>query len=538
MYRIENEENGEKALVIDGFDKGIAPDPYSGTNYMLGVNLNTPGEFSVGYPITANTLGSGTLGIPIARSTRFFSSYLVGTWGTTGSPQSYAILDDTGQVWESNSGAFNATYSRLTSNATTTSASSDDGLAYFLGYLFKFRADKVDYWNGSTWSNAWQSTVVSPHGGGAGYKHFAYTSIDNVLYFTNGNYVGSIDPTNAATGVKDPFLFDPGTSSTYTYAADRVFTSANEVMLSLADIAGGTSGTTLLIGGSGNTIYPWDKRSESYGTPIFVADSYISLLVSANQNAFIFPGKTSAASTGGSSSRGRIYITNGSQANLYYKIPDHMFGEQDPLFEWGDAIYHRNNLLFGFFPVHNSGSSGFIQNFGYVWALDLETEVFRGVSQLTMGATFAANATVLISPPNVTSVGFGYIVGWTNNVVGQSPTVKSIGYSGTTAGVSAAGQCNVLTDLIPIGTFTQKKTFSQVEFKLRSPLASGESITITPYVDSQAQTNLTFSPSPTTGSISGYAPTTWTGGQWLQFIISTTGNSATSGVRFKELRVR
>ncbi len=502
-YRLEKEPNGDTAIVIDGWEKGSAPDPYSGINRMYVVNLSVPGEVSVGYPITANTV-SGTLGAPIADSTRRFGYTSPGAPEAT---QSFAILDADGHVFESTSGAnaVTGTWTYLSSNATLSGASSSDGLAYWNGWLFKFRNDKVDYWNGSVWVNGWKTITGNC-------KHFAYVATDDTLYFTNNNFLGSL---TAAT----PSSFDPTSSGTYVFSPTKLELPIYDVALSLAEVGGGnTPQSTLLIGGSLNAIYPWDKTSSSFALPIYVGDSYIKNMVSVNQNAFIFPGNTQG--------RGRIYITNGSQANLFYKIPDYLFGEQDPYFIWGDAIFHRNNLIFGMFVEKNSNAG--LLNSAEIFALDLETKMFRSISEVP--GSLKGNATALISAADFTLPGFGFIAGWNDN-----NSTYGIGYSGTTAGI---GGGTVITDLIPIGTFMQKKTFTQVEYKLRSPLEAGESIVVTPLIDGTQGTNLVFSPTVTTGAISGVAPVNFQGNQWLQFSVILTGNSATSGVRLKELRIR
>lgn len=505
-YRWEKEENGQYALVIDGFSDGTAPDPYSGMNRMFSVNLNVPGEVSVGYPITTSTTSGATLGVPIARSTRFF------TYGTPGvptsSPQSFAMLDTNGRVWESTS--ITGTWNFLSSGASQTNAGSTDGIAYWLGYLFKTRGSDIDYWNGTTWDTTWETGL------NGGVKKYMYVGSDNVLYITNGNFIATI----ALDNPSDPTTFDPANTATYTLTTEKLQLPATDEALSLAEIGGGNSpNSTLLIGGTQNAIYPWDKTSPTFALPIYVGDSYIKNLVSVNQNAFIFPGNQQG--------RGRIYITNGSQADEWFKMPDYLFNIQDPYFVWGDAMFHRNQLIFGCFVVSNAGV---VQLVTQLWAIDLDTKRFRSVADVPANSTAKGNATTLLSTWNLSTPGLGILVGWDDN--GSTP---GIGYSNTTAGT---GSAIITTDLIPVGTFTQKRTFTQVEYKLRSALEGGESITITPISDGTSTTNLSFQPTPATGTISGYAPVTWQAGQWLQFNISMTGASATSGVRLKELRLR
>lgn len=513
-YRLEMEPNGKEAIVIDGFDQGISPDPYKGLNYALNVNIDTPGEISVGYGITANATSGATLGNPISDSTRWFT---YGTPGVpAGSPQSWAVLDANGRVWEST--GITGTFAFLSSSNSVTNSSATDGICHWMGYLWKTRGAAVDYWNGSTWATGWAGLTLS-----AAVKHDMFVGSDNVMYITNGNYLASVSPIGTANN--DPTAFDPTGSTTYTASPTKLRLPVEDMAVSIGEVGGGnTPQSTLLVGGIRNAIYPWDKISSSFSLPIYVADNYIAKIVSANQSAFILPG----AQTGSGQGRGRIYITNGSQADLYFQVPGYVFGVQDPYFLWGDAIFHRNNLLFSFFPMTNAAA--LVQNYGYVWALDLTTKYFRAVSQLPTSASFVSNAYCLMSTGNLASPGFGFIAAWNDN-----SSAPGIGYSGTTAGI---GSGSIFTEPVPIGTFMQKRTFSQVEYKLRTPLASGESISIVPYMDGTTATTLVFTPTPGTGTLSGVANVTFQNNQWLQFIIGLTGNSASSGCRLKEIRIR
>lgn len=505
-WRTEKEANGDTAIVIDGWDKGTAPDPYTGTGRMIQVDLTVPGEVSAGYPITANATSGATLAVPIADSVRFFAYTTPGV--PTGSPQSFAILDDGGHVFESTS--ITGTYAFLATANSTTNSSNLDGIAYWLGYLFKTRGTAVDYWNGSTWAT-FNFDGLSLTGS---VKHFMYVATDNVLYITNGNYLASV---TAPT----PASFDPANAATYVGSVTKLQLPVIDTAISLAEVGSGSSAqSTLLIGGQLNQIYPWDKISSSFGLPINVGDSYIKNMISVNQNVFIFPGNVSG--------RGRIYITNGAQAEEYFKIPDYIFGVQDPYYEWGDAIFHRNNLIFGFFINNNSGT---VQSSSEVWAIDLTTKAFRSISSISSPATGKASAKCLISTFNLSSPGFGYIVAWDDNA-----TAPGIGYSGTAAGTGSYG---IITEQIPVGTFLEKKTFSQVEFKLRTPLASGESIQLIPIIDGTAGTSLGTTTFAGSGAVMSDAyPTTFEKAQWLAIQIAATGANTSSGVRLKEIRIR
>lgn len=515
-YKTEKEPNGKEVLIIGGFDT-MAPDPYSGTNKLFDVNTSTPGEVSVGYPITSSTVTGGPIGIPVWDSTRYFPTYATPSALPQGYQYSYAIYDQAGKVWESTT--YNGTWARLSSGDSPVADTNEFGsIAYYLGYLFRFRSSAIDYWNGTTWSMNWKSANYE-----GGTLHPSFVATDNGLYFGNGNYLGLITAADPAA----PEAFDPTTA---LYTPHKLRLPVTDIVVSLAEIglATPTGASTLLIGGAQNAIYPWDKTSSSFGLPIYVADSYIKKMVSVNQNAFIFPGRSLL---GNDMSRGRIFITNGSQADLFFKIPDYVFAEQDPYYQWGDVIFHRNSILWGMFVAKNNQSS--ILLFSEVYRLDLETKAFTTVSSIPANATAQGNAKCLISISNPNSAspgGFAYLLAWDDN-----GSAAGIGYSNTQAGI---GTFNVVTDLMPVGTLFQKMTPSQVEYKLRSPLQSGESIQIFPIVDGVSSSALSFQPTPTTGVLSGVAPANFQNAQWLQFQVLATGNSASSGVRLNEIRIR
>lgn len=511
-YKVVKEPNNVEAIVIRGWEQGIAQDPYSGIGRMLNVDLSTPGEVAVGFPITASTQSGGALTIPIHDAI----SYVAGM------ANAYFILDDTSQVFKSTS--ITGTWAFLsTSNVTTGASAINQGLAYWKGYLFKFRATHIDYLTGGTgtWVSNWNPANGSTTSSDViqNINHYAIVSQDDALYFCNGAGIGSILEVAGKT-------FDPADTTTYTFNAGTT-NASNALRLPTYDTAQSIAeqGVSLLIGGSLNAIYPWDRTSPSFGYPIFIGDIFIKRMVTVNTNVYIFPG----FQTG----RGRIYVTNSTQANLFFKIPDYIFGEQDPYYIWGDAIFHRNNLIFGFLVAKNSATqttigngTGLITSSG-VWAIDLETQAFREISDMNTSSGHG-NASALITPTGSTP-GMGYIVAW-DNVASTS----GIGYSGTTAGTGGSSY-NVTTDLIPVGTLFERKTFSQVEFKLRTALESGESIQIIAGVDGSFSTIGTTN---TVGAISDVYTVNFEKAQWLQFQVVGVGNSATSGCRLEEIRIR
>lgn len=504
-WRLEPTSEGVD-IVFDGWEKGIGADPFSGFQDMRQVNISgMPGVIQVGYPITTSTTSGGILGNPISRTTGFFPSYGVNP-SYPGPAQKFAILDASGQVYESTS--LSGTWTLLASGATSAGASATDAILYWKGFLFKFRNTFIDYWNGSTWTNGWQTTLTGT------VQHYAISGVNGTLYFCNGSSVGSLTETNPGT-------FDPTLSGTFTFNASS-FIIPGDTAQSLCQIGSNASNSTItiMVGGSQGYVFPFLTSGLSFQTPIFVGDNlFIKRLVSANQNFFIF--------TGGTTGRGRIYISNSVNASDFYTIPDSLTGYNDPYFRWGDAILWRNNLLFSFEADTNSGSP--IVGMSDVWAIDLKTKVLRSVSNLSTSLGYG-NAQVLIADQtNLGGAGFDYIVGWSDN----GTTSNQIGRSSTASGI---GTSVIKTDQIPVGTFYKKFTFRNAEIKLQTPLRSGESVVINGYSDNVlAGTTTTIN---TVGAISGVIDiNSFSNSQWIQFQIQLTGNSELSGARLRELRI-
>lgn len=511
--RTEKEANGQYAVVLDGFEKGIAENPYSGMQDLRQVNIRTiPGIVSVGFPLTQATTSGATLGRPIAKSTSFFSTYGTPTSGD-GIAHFYDMVDDNGRVWESTT--IGGTWTYLSASNTTTAGDLNIGLCHWNSYLFKFQGAAVHYWNGSAWVNWSTSGVGTTTAITSGVRHFATIGPDKNMYFCNGNYVGSVTTTT-------PTAFDPTSGGTFTFNASALALPTYETAQSLAGIGsgGGAAGASLLVGGTQNAIYPFNLTSTTYSFPIYVADYFIGYMISANQNVFIFPGNPK-----GTNSRGRIYITNGSQANLYYKIPDQIIGYVEPYYTFGEPIFYKNNLMFGFLAEKNSNQSSII-GANEIWAIDLETLAFRSISTPTADLF----ARVLIPDQSGSGVqGYGYAAG----IDGGSGGTNFINKSVTTTGI---GTGIVKCDVMPVGTLFMPKTFSQFEFKLMTPLSSGESISL--YAITDRNTRTLIGTNSTTGAISGVFTATIQANQWLQIEADLTGNSEQSGCQLKEIRLR
>jgi hypothetical protein len=115
-----------------------------------------------------------------------------------------------------------------------------------------------------------------------------------------------------------------------------------------------------------------------------------------------------------------------------------------------------------------------------------------------------------------------------------------IDYTGL--GTNASFPVVIETDAIPTGTLTEKKTFSQIEYKLSTALDIGATVTIFYRKDLTAAWKTMGPVKIEANRLSGYFSAVFEKSQWLQLqviLIPITSSAATNSfVRLSELRLR
>jgi hypothetical protein len=308
-------------------------------------------------------------------------------------------------------------------------------------------------------------------------------------------------------------------TSAYNYSGTILPLPPNEQATCLTEL-----GDNLLVGGINNYIYPWDRVSTNFSQPIFLSENYTYQMVTVNTTTYLFVGE-----------RGRIFQTNGGNVQLFAKMPDHISGTVNPFYTWYGATFNRNQIYFGVSATTNAGVS--INQYGGMWALDTDTKALRLLNQLSYG-TYAGYASAMISNKgnSITSAqtnnGYGMFTGWYSGTVGGVDKGIASPYTG--------GQAYVESDIIPVGTFLKPKTYENIEFKLTTPLVTGESVALYYRTNiTEAYTSLPLLSGGGVGELSGYASANFQNVQWIQirpYLTSTA--SSPSFVRLKEIRIR
>lgn len=541
----------------------------------------------------------------------------------------YYILDSNGRLWVYDT-ALTSLWNWFLPKTTviTTPAL---GLGLLNGTLFIFGSN--DIWTVSTVELATgAATFAYPYGTmsvpGSTNPHFAFTGRQGTLYYTDGNYIGSIFPNTAldtttganvniqsycqysavtTTGtitallsgsvpatstfgstVRIPAFFmtapggtlptaitsgtkyyidytsgltTPGTfkvyaaasggaaldmqtgaaglqyfntfftqssdgATTFTFTQTRVTLPNDEVATAIAEV-----GNMVLIGTRSNVLYLWNQIDALPGDLIFLPESNVAMLVTVNNMAYIFAG-----------SKGNIYITNSSTASLVLTVPDYCSGLIEPYFAWGGAMYLRGRVWFSI----QDQTASHTGNCGGIWSfvptqnfyIGQDTGLSLRMDNRPIDGTFNGKSTLLIPNQNQNARGPQY---WDVRTSDVTTPLYSINYSGTT--VKTAQPAIIETDLIPVGTLLNKKTFQQIEYKLSAPTDSVTAETVA--IEYRVNLTDSFTSVPTviqdtSTDLSGYFQVNFQASQWLQLRVTLTPNnlSTSSFIRLKELRVR
>lgn len=321
-----------------------------------------------------------------------------------------------------------------------------------------------------------------------------------------------------------------GAHPTWVSSPQRLTLPKFEVAQCIAEI-----GNQALIGCTSNIVYPWDQVSNLPGGLINLPESNVTNIITVNQMGYIFAGN-----------KANIYITDGSQASQVLSVPDYAAGVPgtpstyiEPQFTWGGGAYIRGRVYFSLID-QTATKAG---NCGGVWSfiptqnlyIGQDTGIALRLENQNSYATYNGYAPILITRLNQVSGPPLYWSAWKSTI-----TSPSYGIDYTSLSTLATSVAIIETEVIPAGTFLNKKTDSNIEYKVATPLLTGETVTI------QYRTGLTDTWTSCgtviteTTTVSGYYKANFQKTQWLQLRVTLTPQTGTSGsfVRLTELRIR
>lgn len=339
----------------------------------------------------------------------------------------YYMVDSNGRVWKS-TGAI--AYLLAGNTLETDTSNGSKGLALLrtsddsATYLFSFRNRYIDVVEVDaatpSWSNSWGDMYT---GWNLGSRHHAIRAQDNIIYYTNGRYLGSI---------KELTVFVPGTPATYNHNATALDTPQGEVLEHIEE-----HGTNLLIAGSTyNKIYPWDRLSDSFGLPIEVPENIVKRLQNIGGTVYILAG-----------TKGNIYTTQGTYARHFVKIPDYLVNNsgtlQSNIVTWGGIAQRDGALLVGL-AGQTTGNSG-------VYLIYPDGRIVMD----NMPSTGSALVSAIYAEHDFYKIGY----------VGGADYSSTSRYSAYESVIQSA--------LYKVGNKTQKASYSTLEVQVAKPASSG-----------------------------------------------------------------
>lgn len=352
----------------------------------------------------------------------------------------------------------------------------------------------------------------------------------------------AIDIASGATGNQYYNTFYPtsaGGLTTLVFTPQRVNLPEFEIATCMTEI-----GNTVVIGGIGNSVYPWNQIDPTPSSIISLPENRSYNIITVNQMAYIFAG-----------AKGNVYITDGSVASLVIKVPDYVAGVPgaplsyiEPFFKWGGAMYNRGRVYFAIEGLANgqtvataSGVYSFVPTQNLYIGQD--TGLALRLENQNSYATYDGLATVLIpTQNNLNSINQGnspqYWSAWYSAEFNSS--TNGIDFTAT----APTGSAVIETDILKTGSILgeQKQTFANLEYALSTPLAAGETVTAAFRLNAtDAYVSLGVAKTETATDLAGYfSPLNFQKSQWVQFQITLNPltNISTSFCRLTGLRLR
>jgi hypothetical protein len=295
-------------------------------------------------------------------------------------------------------------------------------------YLFAYRNNVIDVINvfGTSnketpaWTTAWQTMNTTA---GTGSSHHSLVGQDNIVYFTDDRYVGSILE-------KAGSVFDPANAGTYTYNNQALDLPLGSLCYWLEQL-----GVNLLISVSNDSfIYPWDRVSDSYGLPVPIGEYGGNKMKNMGNIVYVLAG-----------TKGNIYWTQGTYMRPFKTLPQYLTNNTTTPLQsqvtWGGIGAASGRLVVGVGAT--SGQSG-------VYMIDPS-----GAFTLdNYPSTGQAAVTAIYAQDDFYEMGYA----------------SGADYMDTSRYLNL--ECVVQSKMYRVGNHTQKGKFSSLELQIAVPIAA------------------------------------------------------------------
>lgn len=475
-------------LLLNNWQKGMADSPYLGNASVVGCNIfETPGILKPENRTAAITTSTYT-GMPVAHIRDNFSG-------------NYFTVTDDGKFYKNDT--------LVASGFTAGGLQNYPDIIFHQDYVLISDGPYIHAYGpvsaSPTMTLQWKNTL------NASYYHKMVEANDlstsltsTAVYITNGNTLAKLNAvTNGLAG-------NPPATGTLTLSVLTLPPNHYASTMSLL-------GTNLLIGtkstyGRMAKIFPWDKlTTHSYDKPVTLNEIGVNSMISDNNKTYISAGV-----------RGNIYVTDGSNYRIIKRIPyatKGAFAGRSFVYPNSMAFHSNGNLLVGVSTLDsNSSNDG---KFGvYELAVNNEGTPLCLKNLISSGTVTGVNGVLKIGVVATFDDDAIYI-GWTSGT--------TYGLDQTTFRMYTSYASYFESALIQTGDNLTPKTFQNLEFRLGSPLISGQGIKIEyrKNLNDSYTTIGTFDYSTLGGVISHNTPALITDAEQVQIKISLTQATTT-----------
>jgi len=393
---------------------------------------------------------------------------------TTNSDQNMIVIQDSnGYIWIKNlaSGIFFPIGGNQV-NTTPLGGSgvygNGNGLSYFIGsnrtfYLFVANGNRVEVFNFSafmgnntTWTWYWTDGAKAFTNTTALINHSALWGQDNRIYFCD---VSGLSAFNEVAGQ----VFDPTNAVTFGWNLKVLNLPAYASAQCLEELG------VLLIGdANSNYIFPWDRISTSFTTPLRVPENNIWKMININNVVYLLAGN-----------KGVVYTTTGYMVDMFKKLPEYLTGGQ---VVWGGLNKVNGHLVIGV-GTYNGGDGQFNS----------------GVYKLFLHTLQPGTLTIDNTPSTA-------IAGGSGSVNNELPTVLLtvgadeyfVGYSRSASLDDAYGAVDLIANtnsrysnyeayieapIVTVSTVQEKRNFEELGINFSEALQTGEGVSISSRLD-------------------------------------------------------
>lgn len=285
------------------------------------------------------------------------------------------------------------------------------------------------------------------------YRHQIVVGQDNIVYFTNGNTIGSLSSFVAGA---------PGVAPTATWNSAALTLQDGHYARCMIELGkylaigsqGGSSSADFLYG-VGNVFF-WDRSSTSFGLPSQLYENGVHQMISLGSELIAHAG-----------SYGNLYRVTPSSSSFYKKIPFNVDGNAT-ITAYPNAIAKvGNEVLVG----TTTASDGYpsVTTHG-VWSVLNGNAYLRNV--ISSGNIGTNNPLYIgcIVPYTNSAVEKNFFTGWRDGNSYGLDEISSYPYSNYTAFLES--------ELYQVGTRRNPKTYEHLEVALAKPLVSGQYVRV------------------------------------------------------------